>query len=455
MSSEIEFHPDDYGGPAATTIVTINNRKMVAGLHWQPLSHNRAYMKEAREIGREMQMDIVAIRRTRASGKSRAEVRQAGFVSKGKGVTKGMYSLAAALAGTLGRSWIGVFELDDGRYALAGVHGGSIESGCDAVGDRDDIEVRFSYLRQARDWEALYVPPDFQVGGQSLNIYEVLNSKALRKEYRLRQLTLGMTTHEVALLAILALILVGAGYAYMEFNRIQEEKARVARMVLEQQRLAELEAVNARAREAQHAKALDHPWTKLSTVSDFAGACASIVDKLPLNIAGWPFQSAKCEHDQIAITYRRDGTATVIDFMRAVQTAYGAEPAFFSQGDGGGFSLELKAPFGGDEAIRPVATAIAEVVAHFQAMGQPVAVTERPFVPKVVQPLPGQDPGAVEKEIPPPWKTYEFAAEGKWAPEVVLSGLAGSGLRMIGIGVVMSKESSNLEWKYAGEIYGN
>ena len=52
-------------------------------------------MKEARQYGREHQLDIVAIRRTPA-------IIQAGFVARSDEVTKGMYSLAATLAGQLG-----------------------------------------------------------------------------------------------------------------------------------------------------------------------------------------------------------------------------------------------------------------------------------------------------------------------------------------------------------------
>jgi len=157
----------------------------------------------------------VTIRRIRANkSKSGVEVRQAGFVAKNQGVTKGMYSLATALAGVLGNSWIGVFALENGQYALVGVYGGSIEPGCDVVGDRDDIEQRFSWLRQMREWDAIYVPADFQVGGESRDIYEVLSRKNLKAEYRLKQLTFGLSGREIGLMLSIGALVVGAVYGY-------------------------------------------------------------------------------------------------------------------------------------------------------------------------------------------------------------------------------------------------
>jgi len=116
--SEIAQDPAPRKRPAAT-IVSINGNRFVSGLLWQALTRPRGYMKEAKEIGKREGLDIVAIRDT-------AEVKQAGFVSKADGAYKGMYSLAAALAGQLGDTWIGAFKLPDDRYAMVAVDSGAI-----------------------------------------------------------------------------------------------------------------------------------------------------------------------------------------------------------------------------------------------------------------------------------------------------------------------------------------
>ena len=67
------------------SILSYHGNKFVSGLFWRPLSSQRQYMKEARKLGKEEHLDIVAIRHS-------PTVIQAGFVSKSQGAVKGMYS---------------------------------------------------------------------------------------------------------------------------------------------------------------------------------------------------------------------------------------------------------------------------------------------------------------------------------------------------------------------------
>lgn len=92
---------EDEVSPGSTVRIITVMSAFVTGLFWQPLTSPRSYMSEARNIGKKRNWDIVAIRKS-------ARI-QAGFVSKDAGVMKGMYSLAAALAGQLGDSWIESF----------------------------------------------------------------------------------------------------------------------------------------------------------------------------------------------------------------------------------------------------------------------------------------------------------------------------------------------------------
>ncbi|WP_254914441.1 type 4b pilus protein PilO2 [Pseudomonas aeruginosa] len=137
------------------TVTTVNGQSFVSGLFWQPLSKPRAYMQEAREIGKREKMDIVAIRH--------GSIIQAGFVSKNAGVTKGMYSLAAALAGALGESWLGVFALGAERYALVGVKDGAILPGCDIVGDQVEIQEKLQIFQAffTDENDKFFSPPEF------------------------------------------------------------------------------------------------------------------------------------------------------------------------------------------------------------------------------------------------------------------------------------------------------
>lgn len=73
---------------ARVQVLQHRGKSFVTGLRWHPLGSVTGHMKEARQYGREHQLDIVAIRRTPA-------IIQAGFVARSDEVTKGMYSLSA------------------------------------------------------------------------------------------------------------------------------------------------------------------------------------------------------------------------------------------------------------------------------------------------------------------------------------------------------------------------
>ena len=104
------------------SILSYHGNKFVSGLFWRPLSSQRQYMKEARKLGKEEHLDIVAIRHS-------PTVIQAGFVSKSQGAVKGMYSLASALSGQFDGDFLACWKIDEDRYALVATLDGAIVPG--------------------------------------------------------------------------------------------------------------------------------------------------------------------------------------------------------------------------------------------------------------------------------------------------------------------------------------
>jgi len=209
------------------------------------------------------------------------------------------------------------------------------------------------------------------------------------------------------------------------------------------------------------AAALQHPWAKMSTVWDFAQSCIHFEHALPLVLGGWMSESVKCDGDQVAATYRRQGVATIADFLAAARANPATAPAvaraaFFEQGDGAALSFDLKVLYGGDDVLVSATEVVATVLSHFQRMGIKVALREKPYTPPPLPPtLPGQAP-INDVQLPvPTWKAFEFDVDTTLAPEVALGGLKGPGLRLVGLGVTASKSGGPMTWKIAGEIYGN
>lgn len=429
------------------TITTINGKQFVSGLFWQPLTRPRAYMKEAREIGSREGMDIVAIRHS--------TIMQAGFVAKDQGVLKGMYSMAASLAGRLGPSWLGVFELDDGTYAFVAVNDGAIVPGCDMVGDREEVREKLNYIYSFFSWEKVYVPADFDYGGETVDIKTLLVPGSLQKEHRLKQLTFGLTNRELLLGvgAVVAIVIGGVGY--MQLQAVEEKKARMERIRAEQIRQQQLAELNAKTKREQSVNALAHPWAKLPAADDFISSCVAGINAMPLTINGWVFQSAKCGGNQLAATYGRRGTATVNDFISGAKGRFVSEPAFLEEGESVAVHTELKLMYGGDDVLQPLAPMLSSFTSHFQALDIKLKLTEKPTAPEKPKPLPGQTASQPDNEVEvvPDWKTYTFSFDTELAPELAFTGLNGSGVRFTEVAVKLQEETSKLTWNVAGEIY--
>src|SRR5260363_373854 len=155
-------------------VLRVNGKPFVCGLFWQPLTRPRAYMKEAREIGKRESMEFVAIRRS--------TIIQAGFVSKHQGALKGMVSMAAALACLLGPSWLFVFLLDEGHYVLAAVNDRAIVPGCDRTADHAAVRAKLNEVYGLFAWEKLYTLVGFDHAGDTLDLNTLPTPARLKKQ---------------------------------------------------------------------------------------------------------------------------------------------------------------------------------------------------------------------------------------------------------------------------------
>ncbi|WP_375122208.1 type 4b pilus protein PilO2 [Pseudomonas sp. LW8] len=426
------------------SIVKINGKDFVSGLMWQPLSRPRSYMAEAREIGKRDSMDIVAIR----LGLSMI---QAGFVQKGNGVTKGMFSLASALAGQIReQSWIGAFLLPNGLYALVAVHGGLIVPGCDVIGGKDQIFnllVEKDSQRRIMEFDKVYHPEDFGYRGAPLDIEEVLPSGAKLKDYALKPLTFGLTKREIITIGCTTLALVIALIGYSQWTDYQRQEAIKEAARLEAERLAKLAELNALAGAEQTFQALQHPWASIPGIEDFLNACQGAIDSQALSLGGWPFESALCNTAIIEPVYKRSGT-TFNDLIAAGQGRFPAPPVLMEGGERARFGDEIKLGVGGDDELSGFAVVQANFTSHMQKLDLKAELVEVPATP-----LPANLPG--QEHAPPPplpdWKTYSFSLTSPYTPKFIFAGLNLPGVRLVEMTVV--REGHQLSWSIKGEIY--
>lgn len=435
-------------------IITVNGRKFVTGLFWQPLTSPRSYMSEARIIGKKRNWDIVAIRKG---------VRiQAGFVSKDAGVMKGMYSLASALAGQLGDSWIGAFPVGNDEYAVVAVHDGSIVPGYDVIGGKDDA---LSLLKQGYQLfqyenESVFAPADFEFAQYEKSLESLLTPRTLKGEYRLKQLTFGLTKQELVMLGVFGVVALSGMYGWAKYKAYEEKKAGEEAVRQEQLRRAELDRLNANTRNKQGAEALQHPWAAMPGAIDFVTACSTEIYALPLNIAGWQIEGAKCDEKALTVTYKRRAAGTTVNaFIDGAGGGYEGMPVFTDDGDTATTKRSIKMMFGGDEKVAQADVVQNAFLSHFQAVDVRLKLIEKTVTlppPPTSQPLPGQPPSP---PLPAPvadWRMFSYEFETPIAPGLVIGGLPDkNGVRITKMEMRFVEDDASLKWTVTGELYAS
>jgi hypothetical protein len=421
---------------------TVGQEKFVTGLHWKTLS-GRNYMREARKIGARYNWAIVTVRKG-------ARI-QAGFVARGVGATTGMYSVGSALAGVLGNNWVGAFKVDTDRYVVVAVRDGSIIPSYDRIASQDEavIAVReaFNLIPSTTTDVKIYTPREFGLGDKELLLEDVLAPKNLKRDYQLR--LLGFPWGRVALiLGILGASLIG----WTEYQNYQAEEVRKLEEAERQRKERELAELNARAREEQHAKALEHPWAKMPAAGDLTQTCAREINAIPLSLAGWLVDTVKCDGDKLVAVYRRNGIAgaPLNEFRKAAEPLEKSNLSIVESGERGEITRSVSVPLAGDEELQDPKELTDEWISRMQLLGASFKLEEK----TVVLPTPPTPPG--QQPLPAPvatWRLFSLMYEGGINPVTILSGMGDlRGVRVKTMEAVVNREGG-VKWSMQGELY--
>lgn len=430
---------------ARVQVLQHRGKSFVTGLRWHPLGSVTGHMKEARQYGREHQLDIVAIRRTPA-------IIQAGFVARSDDVTKGMYSLAATLAGQLGDSWIAAWrtESDIDQYALVAVYQGGVISGCDMMGTGAEVRRRVVQQRsRGINFTHEYLPFEFEMGGQPLDVEELLQPSNLKREYRLRPLVFGLSKAELVQLAILGLLIAAGTIGWLQWQSHQAQIAKEAAFQAEQRRLEELARLQKESGVEQTPQALEHPWAKRPSVDDFLEQCSHVIYQLPLAIQGWQFTEAVCNGTQVLSSYKRSGNSTADSFIKATLGHFSDRPAFFDEGNSATLKFDITIPAAGDEPLKDAIDMLANLSSWLHSFTQEPTLKEVPVVVPVEPAIPGQP--ALPPPPPPQWKQFELNYATGITPLDALTGAPTQGLRLREIKT--QYQAGLLLWTVKGDLY--
>lgn len=426
-------------------ILTYHGRSFVTGLLWHPLGSLTGYMKEARQFGRTQQMDIVAIRHTES-------VIQAGFVSQNDGAVKGMYSLAAALAGQLGASWLAAWKIENAedRYALVAVYRGAVIPGADLVGSSEEIKKKVAQqLSRSMSFDKIFLTPEFGRGGEQFDPETLLQQSNLRREYKLTPLAFGLSRQELLKAAVIG-ALVGVGLiGWHQWNEHKLQLAHQAQQAAEAARQAELDALNHRTNSPVVIEALVHPWVKQPSVPVFLEGCNGAIDRLPPAIQGWLFVSAKCDGTLMSANYNRTGNSTTMAFSAATAGYFADMPAFYNEGNMAAVKLTFELPLAGDDALKPATQALDSITSWLQAQDLQPKITEVPVTVVLPPALPGQP--APPPPPPPDYRHFEIRYTSLLPPATVLQGVQSTGMRLREIKTDF--QDGKLTWNVIGDLY--
>ncbi|MEA9979910.1 type 4b pilus protein PilO2, partial [Pseudomonas sp. RTS4] len=273
----------------------------------------------------------------------------------------------------------------------------------------------------------------------------LLHPQNLRREYRLRPLTFGLSKSELTRVSLVGALVIGALIGWQQWNSYTVRQARVAAM----QRQAELDALNARSNQQQTMQALEHPWAKHPDVADFIAGCNGAIDRIPLSISGWVFSAAVCDGALVSASFKRTGNSTASGLINATRGHFSDEPAIFDHGNSAALKISLKLKLAGDEPLLQTSEALPRLTSWLHGQALAPTLTEIPVAVPPPANLPG---GATRPPAPPPdWKHFELKYSSSVPPAIELRNVPNTGFRLREITTEL--KTDQLTWSVTGDLY--
>ena len=417
----------------AIYITQIDKHKFVCGLFWQSLSRPRELSREAVELARKIDSDLIVLRTDPSTA-------QAGFAQTSEGARRGMFSLGAVVSKTLSiegayydgekqrvHNWLAALKLPDGKWAYFAVRDANFLPNGDFAGTKEEVLERLHGDYGLGGWNV--VIGDEELADYGFHNFEARSIESLiphRKDgsirvhrwWALRQLHSKRPYWPIAAVAGLAAAVAGIAY-WQNQQRKQEELQRDLAIAAAHQKKMSHEAAPL---------ALPPPWGGKPAPQLTAQTC---VDRLAyLTPGGWHLDEYVCTGEQVSYAWSR-GYSTVAFLLAQVPGAridINGERATYSE------PLNLKREAA--EALLSRKELLEPVISRLQLMG--VA----PKITNVAQ-------TNMEKIIPTPeWQAYAFR-------------LSTHGLAPVSVATVLEKPGVRIdklvyrggEWSIEGVMY--
>ncbi|MFB9241728.1 type 4b pilus protein PilO2 [Massilia antarctica] len=381
-------------------IIELGRHKFICGLFWQSLSRPRELAREAADLARKIDCDLVVLRREYSTA-------QAGFAHSGSGARQTVYSLAAAVASRLARdgahydgenqpvhNWLAAFRLADGNWAYFAVRDANFLPNGDFAGSREEVFERLHGDYGLGGWNLVIGDAELEHYGfhnfRERSIEDVLGEPAggrikVSKAWMLRPTAARLSPRMLAAAAaVCALLVLGAGLGWRQYQLRQQAQRMAA--VAEMARQAGLPRPRAALAPAPH------PWIHSAAPVKVARAC--VAGLAQLTPGGWALAEYSCGAPEQRFTWARQESTVDLLLAQVPQ----------AQVDIGGDTATLALPFapgaGADDVLLPRQQLVAGIQSRLQLMNLGLHLALTPPPPPA---------GNAEGTMAPDWYTYTYA----------------------------------------------
>lgn len=404
-------------------ITQIEKHRFVCGLFWQSLSRPRELKREATDLAKKIDFDLMVLRKDHTAA-------QAGFAQTREGARSGIYSLAAAISKTLSmegayydgeqqpvHNWLGAFKLPDGKWAYFAVRDANFLPNGDFAGTKEEVLERLNGDYGLGGWNCVIGDAELEEHGFhnfNLKRIEELLPKSRNGQiaahgwWALRPVTRKIAGLMMAAIGGLAVLFAVSGLLYWQKYQKQKEQEEIDRAIEAARRKMHGSAVN-----------LPHPWADKPAPQLTAQAC---LDRFThIAAGGWQLDEYVCTPSQVTYAWSRNGSniGFLLDQVPGVAVDLNGDKATYSE--------KLVLGPGNDDKLIEQKNLLEPMVSNLQLLGIALRITKLP------PPPPPQNNGLINNEAPPvpDWQTFTFTLNaGGIPPTEVATILSQPGVRI-------------------------
>jgi len=386
----------------AIYVTQIEKHKFVCGLFWQSLSRPRELVKEAADLGRKIESDLMIIRMDHSTA-------QAGFGQSADGIRRGIFSLAAIVSKTLAlegafydgeqqpvHNWLGAFALPDGKWAYFAVRDANFLPNGDFAGSKEEVLERLHSDYALGGWNVIIGEAELaDMGFHNFNARDIESFIPRKRDgsirvhswWGLRQIDGTPSWVKPALaVAAMAVVTVGSALGWRYYQEKKEAEQRERAIAL------------ARAAMLREASAAARPWSARPSPLEVVRACQHQFTHI--TAGGWQLESYSCTPEQQSYAWSRSNS-TVALLREQVPGA-----AIEASGDKASYTKVLATLKGQNDNLLEQERLLDPMVSRLQLMGMSVKITPQDL-------RNASAANAANAGWQPNWKSFSFTLNAR------------------------------------------